>query len=96
MKKTIYLILLVLSVSCFAQHGSNPFAEPESRNTFSRDQGLDERSGGGKVQPSTQKDLDTGGGNPGDPAPIDDYLPLLVVVAVGLIVYHVRKQKQLS
>lgn len=93
MKKTIYLLLLVLSVSCFAQQGSNPFAEPESRNTFSRDQGVEERSGGEKVQPSTQKD---GGGNPGDPAPIDDYLPLLVVVAVGLIVYHVRKQKQLS
>lgn len=34
-----------------------------------------------------------GPGNPGPPiAPIDDYLPILVIVAVGLIILKVRKK----
>lgn len=32
--------------------------------------------------------------DPPNPAPIDDYIPLLLLAAVGLIVYQVRKQKQ--
>ena len=33
-------------------------------------------------------------GGPGDPVPIDDYLPTLVVAAVALTVYAVRRNKQ--
>ncbi len=92
MKKTIYLILLVISVFGFAQQGPNPFSEPESQNAFSRDNSVkDERPKGGQVQ-----SLDGGGGNPGDPVPNDNYIPFLLLTAVGLIIYQVRKQKQLN
>ena len=34
-------------------------------------------------------------GNPGDPVPIDDYIPLLLITAVGIIVHAGwRKRKQ--
>ena len=37
------------------------------------------------------------GGNPADPTPIDDYIPLLIIAAVGIIVYKsYTKNKALS
>ena len=38
-----------------------------------------------------------GPGNPAEPVPIDDYVPLLIVAAVGIIVYKsYTKNKALS
>lgn len=92
MKKTIYILLFLVSYFSFAQQGPNPFAEPQSENTFSHDSSLkDEKPPKDQVQSK-----DGGGGNPGDPTPIDDYLPLLLITAVGLIIYQVRKQKQVN
>lgn len=34
--------------------------------------------------------------NPGDPVPIDGYIPLLLLTAVGFIIYQTRKEKKLS
>ena len=34
--------------------------------------------------------------NPSDPIPIDDYIPLLVIVAMGMIVYNTWRKKTLS
>ena len=31
-------------------------------------------------------------GDPADPTPIDDYLPLLVIAGIGLIAWKVRKR----
>lgn len=38
--------------------------------------------------------IDDGPGDPPGPVPINDYIPLLLLAAVGLIIYQVRKQKQ--
>lgn len=32
-------------------------------------------------------------GNPGDPAPIDQYVPLLLIVAASLVVVYANKKK---
>ncbi len=35
-----------------------------------------------------------GPGNPDDPVPINDYIPLLAFVAVGMLVYAVKRQRK--
>mgnify|MGYP003611136918 CR=1 FL=1 len=87
MKKTIYLILIVISVFGFAQQGANPFAEPEYQNAFSKEQATKENAATEQQSQPYNKDI----GNPGDPAPIDDYVPLLVIAAIGIIVYTQRE-----
>ena len=87
MKKTIYLILLVISVFGFAQQGANPFAESESQNAFSKEQAAKEKT---NIEQQSQP-YDKNPGNLGDPAPIDDYVPLLVIAAIGIIVYTQRE-----
>lgn len=50
-------------------------------------------------EPTVAKEPETAGfpGNPGEPVPIDDYIPLLIVAAVGIIVYKsYTKNKALS
>ena len=32
--------------------------------------------------------------DPPNPAPIDDYIPVLLITALGFIVYHTRQQKE--
>ena len=36
-----------------------------------------------------------GASNPADPIPIDDYLPLLLTTALGIIIYTAQKKKKL-
>ena len=71
-----------------AQIKGNRFDEPEkysetSINTYEQPQADD-------PQP--------GPGNPGgeDDLPIDDYIPLLVIAALGIIVYQGRKLKHIN
>ena len=37
-----------------------------------------------------------GPGNPGDPVPIDNYIPFLLIAALGLIIYQVQTKKQIN
>lgn len=76
MKKIIITSLIILSGSIFAQESSDD-------NQF-----VYQESSANK----TEEDVVPG--NPGDPesAPIDQYIPALVIVAVGIIVYAKRKK----
>ncbi|OWR15160.1 hypothetical protein CDW55_01645 [Chryseobacterium sp. VAUSW3] len=42
------------------------------------------------------RDEDECSPNPGDPIPIDDYIPLLLIIAAGLIIYKTYHRKSLS
>ena len=47
--------------------------------------------------PEKEPEIAKGPGNPGeDPAPIDDYIPVLLLVAMGIIAYQGYKKKTLS
>jgi hypothetical protein len=96
MKKSLYLFFILTSLFCSAQSGPNPFAEKESNNTFSK--GTAARETQSQPAPQNQQgesNLDSGGGNPADPLPIDNYIPLLIITAVGIIVYQTNKQKKI-
>ena len=87
----IYLYFIFFAILVPAQQSTNRFEEAEypaavPENGIGKDE---------EVQPAPPENLnfnDKGGGNPGGLAPIDDYLPLLVIVGIGLIAWKVRKR----
>jgi len=44
-------------------------------------------------KPEKEPEIAKGPGNPGNTVPIDDYIPILLVVSIGIIVYHSYKNK---
>ncbi|MBF8457223.1 hypothetical protein IV494_08505 [Kaistella sp. G5-32] len=91
MKNILYLFFILIGVFSYAQHGPNPFAEKESDNAFNRTNATKDN----ETQANDGTAFDPGGGNPGDPLPIDNYIPLLAVTAVGIILYSTRTKKKL-
>ena len=75
MKKIIYIIFLIISVLSFAQKGPNPFSEEESLNVDRNEKMV--------LTESAFEDP----GNAADPMPVDDYIPILIITAVGLIIF---------
>ena len=88
MKKLFILILISLYTGIFAQVGKNRFEE-SNQSGFERT--VDHTNEQSSDNPQAGKD--GGAGNPGETVPIDDYLPLLGIAAVGIIIYYTRKKK---
>ena len=80
MKKLITIILMAGLVS---------FAYGQEGNVFAKSYGAKNQ------QAPAAAEVDPGGGGDvggGDPAPIDDYLPVLAAVGAGMAVYFGRKK----
>ena len=86
MKRFFILILISVFSVVTAQQSKNRFEEGE-HSGFERnvDHTNDQKT----------DDPQPGPGNPGDPVPIDQYIPFMVLAAVGIIVYHTRQSKML-
>ena len=84
MKKLFFIILLLFQMVVYAQSSSdNPFAREDANQQANAEIPKDE------IAASDDP------GDPGSTVPIDDYLPLLLVTAVGIIVHAGwRKRKQ--
>lgn len=96
MRKLLPFIMIFISLSVYSQE-ENPFAAADDNSTTSssikKDAGIaDEELTQDPAQaPAGTEDP----GNPGSELPIDDYLPLLMVTAIGMIGYAgYRKRKQ--
>lgn len=90
MKQSLYIILILLGMSVSAQMQDNRFDQTESSSD----------TDGGRFynEPASEK-IPTTNSNPGNPSdprsvPIDDYLPLLVIAAVGIIIYNTHTRKR--
>lgn len=86
MKKFIYIFMFFTGCLVYSEQPDNPFFEAEKTAEKSH-QGY---------SPSTTAEA----GQPGNPdgdddLPIDDYIPLLVIAAVGIIIYTTKKKKKL-
>ena len=92
MKKIRYILFLLISFFSFAQSGPNPFADKESESAFNKPTATKDN----ETQVKDNTDFDPGGGNPGNPVPIDNYIPLLIITAVGIMVYHTSQRKNIS
>ena len=88
MKRFLVLSFLYLTSLVFGQKTVNRF-DDNSQTIF---QNVEEKEANPKI---TISESGNGAGNPGDPAPIDDYIPLLIITAVGIIIYKARKNKNL-
>ena len=91
MKKIRYILFLLISFFSFAQSGPNPFADKESESAFNKPTATKDNETQVKDNAAS---LDSGGGNPSDPVPIDNYIPLLIITAVGIMVYHYVSKKE--
>ncbi|MCP2037697.1 hypothetical protein [Chryseobacterium sp. HSC-36S06] len=91
MRNFIFIMCLMLSGEFFSQ------AMPDNRFDNGNEQ-IYEQQQKLPVQDDYQQDpqqLTNNTGQPGDPVPIDDYLPVLLITAVGIIVHAGwRKRKQ--
>jgi len=110
MRKIIAIIIIFISLVVNAQ-GANRFSEAEDAainystesSSQARPAGPDNGNGGMRDQPDCDgdgtpddQDEDECAPNPGDPVPIDDYLPLLMVAAVGMIGYAGYRKRKLT
>lgn len=85
MKKLFFIILLLSQMVVYAQSTSdNPFAREDANQQANAEIPKDEIA------------ASDGPGDPGSTVPIDDYIPLLLIVAMGLIVYNTYRKKTLS
>ena len=92
MKLLLVLFSLTFASMLSAQEVGNRFEQAEQQ----------EQTSAGLPDATTNKDGDVaygpggGPGGPGEPpAPIDDYLPLLAITAVGIIMYVSRRNSML-
>lgn len=87
MKNILLLFFFCIGSWATAQQESNPFSSAERNNTSHQNE-------------SAAYETAASPGNPDDdydapPTPIDDYIPLLVMTAVGIIIYQAQKKKNL-
>ncbi len=98
MKKYLALIYLSLSVMSLAQFKDNVFDQDQSK--VEQKQSQDQSAQVGTYDPngeySDENVESIGPGNPGEPAPIDGFVPVLLLVGFGLIFYYQRKNKKIS
>lgn len=81
MKKVLIFSIILIGNFGFAQQNSNNVFDNSESNTQQND-----------VQYSTNSEP-TG---PGDPVPVDNYIPLLIISGIVLTVYATKKKKVLS
>lgn len=91
MKKHLSIFILFLGIIISGQAGSNRFSDAEneehSSNVYEKESGTS----------ASAPDMAEAAGPPGgDDLPIDDYIPLLLVIAAGLIAYKTYGRKSLS
>lgn len=90
-----YLLIFLFCVGGWtqaqAQQESNPFSNSERNNE------------GAIGQKEEARVYDTGtrignpdGGKDDEPVPVDDYIPLLILTAVGVIIYKTHKKTSIS
>lgn len=87
MNKLIFIFLFFIGSLVQSQQQDNPFFDAEKNTELSN------------ANDGVKTGTDVAG-KPGDPptdpkAPIDDYIPLLIITALGIIIYKTRKNRNL-
>lgn len=107
MRKYLTLIYLAVSVMSFAQFKDNVFEQnnatlqPQSEVSSLNQTATD---GTGTSTEGTQSSFgvpgpgeqEEGPGNPGEPVPIDGFVPFLLFAGLAFIIYYERKNKKIN
>lgn len=94
MKRFFLLLLLSFFSVAYSQQSKNRFDE-EDRSSYEDRSVMGDRSTENTTDQQGEV-VQRGPGNPGDPVPIDVYLPVLLITAFVLIVYQAHKQKEVN
>lgn len=84
MRNIIAVVFLLLSVMVYSQ-STNIFADGEQNSSDPASTRV--YDSGDNLVATEAADDDGNPPNPGDPIPIDDYLPILLITALGIIVH---------
>lgn len=76
MKKILITSFILCSFFALSQKNSNIFTDDNTAYS----------------QSNTEEDVMAEPGNPGDPAPIDNYIPALMVISILIIIYTSKKK----
>lgn len=88
-KKIVFILSFLLCVSTSSQeYDQNKFRDNEHENSIN--QNSEKESDFGVANKATLGPTD-----PPGPLPINDYIPLLVLTALGIIIYKTRKNRNL-
>lgn len=82
MKNFLLIFFFCIGNWAVAQQESNPFSSAEQNNAANENEAA---ALGGPGNPDDEDDP--------VPVPIDDFLPLLVITAVGVIIYETQKKR---
>ncbi|UQB68747.1 hypothetical protein [Epilithonimonas zeae] len=99
MRKYLILIYLSLSVMSFAQFKENAFDNEQSK--VSQENAVNQTSAF-EEEPTTASALPPGGeqpegpGNPGEPVPINGFVPVLLLTGIMLAIYYQRKKNKIN
>ena len=88
MKNLLLIFFFCIGSWAQAQDDNNPFSSAERNNEATQTErpAFETANAGGPGNPNNDGD---------DPVPIDDYIPLLVVTALGIIIYTSHKKRNL-
>ena len=92
MRNIIAVVFLLISVLVYSQ-STNVFADGEQNSSDPASSRVYDSSDNLVAKEAADDD---GPPPPTDPVPIDDYIPLLLIAAMGLIVYNTYRKKTLS
>ena len=95
MRNLFAVLSIFLSVFFYSQGSSNPFSGEESHNKESPAYNSDEAVDNGFEGNDNNTDTYNRDPNPGDPVPVDQYAGLLLVTAIGIIIYTTHKKRKL-
>ena len=102
MRNYLLIFSLLISIFSFGQSKENPFAgdnaDNGSVNRYANPQAANNGNGNGGSGTTGNGEGNQGqglgnGGPASDGLPIDDYIPLFIIVALGIIVYQKRLVK---
>ena len=99
MRKYLILIYLSLSIMSFAQFKENAFDNEQSK--VSQENAVNQTSAF-EEEPTTASALPPGGeqpegpGNPGEPVPINGFVPVLLLTGIMLAIYYQRKKNKIN
>lgn len=107
MRKIFAVFILLFSVFYFSQGPNNRFSEEQEAGTSAKhydptanprtDVSIGAAPGDHTYDNTTTgTEADDGPPNPSDPVPIDNYLPLLLFIGAGMIIFYTRKRNGMT
>lgn len=112
MRKYFTLLYVTFSVMCFAQYTDNVFDKSQTATTTQQPSTMsgvstaepnqseydptEAEQSSSSVGVPGPGDQEEGPGNPGEPVPINDYIPYLLILGVFLMIYYQIKNKKVN